>query len=303
MTTATTTTEHTITVAAPQDVVYGLIADVSRWPACFPPTVHAERISGGDAEEVIRIWAFANGEVRNWASRRWCDPGASRIRFRQEISSPPVASMGGQWSLTAAPGGGTVVVLTHDFTTVGNDPAQVEWVRTAIDRNSTAELNAVRATTELADRTITFEDSVLVQGNRDVVYDFVYRCQDWPDRLPHVARVDLREDAPGIQLMEMDTRSPDGDPHTTTSVRVCFAPDRIVYKQTVMPPVMSAHVGEWRFSTQADGVLATSRHTVVVDPDAAPAMSLGELKDRVRGALGANSRATLAHAKQHAEST
>ena len=55
------------------------------------------------------------------------------------------------------------------------------------------------------------------------------------ERLPHVARVVLTEDTPGLQFLEMDTRTKDGSTHTTKSVRVCFPDTRIAYKQITLP--------------------------------------------------------------------
>ncbi|HEX5404362.1 MAG TPA: aromatase/cyclase [Pseudonocardiaceae bacterium] len=302
-------TEHTITVAARPEHAYDVIADVSAWPHLFPPTVHAEEVSREGDEQVIRLWAFANGEVRSWTSRRWLDETGLRIRFRQEASSAPVASMGGEWIMRPSDGG-TEVALLHDFTAVDDDPAQVEWITKAIDRNSGQELESLRQTAErLAgdDRlVVSFADSVVIDGKLPDVYDFIYRCQDWPDRLPHVSRLDVAEDDSGVQVMEMDTRSPDGDVHTTKSVRVCFADDRIVYKQTMTPKIMTAHTGEWQFAECDDGVLATSRHTVMIAADAVPDVlgpdrTVDDARGAIRTALGTNSLTTLRRAKAYVE--
>lgn len=307
--TRTHTVEHTITAAARPEHTYGVIADVAAWPHLFPPTVHAEEVERSGAEQVIRIWAFADGQVRDWTSRRWLDPVRGRIRFRQEVSPPPVAFMGGEWIMRPA-GERTEVVLTHEFGALGDDPATAEWIGQVVDRNSGQELESVRRNAERMatdDRLVlTFDDAVVIAGPLVEVYDFVYRCADWPDRLPHVARLEVTENEQGVQVMEMDTRSPDGDVHTTASVRVCFPHDRIVYKQTTTPKIMTAHTGQWLFSEAADGVLATSRHTVVIDPTAVPAVlgpegTVEGAREAIRRALGTNSLTTLRCAKAHVE--
>jgi aromatase len=140
------------------------------------------------------------------------------------------------------------------------------------------------------------------------VYAFLDRADLWPERLPHVARLDLTEDEPGVQRMDMDTRSPDGSTHNTTSVRVCFE-DRnmIVYKQLRVPVAMSGHTGRWVIESLGDGtVRATSWHTVTLDPEGVraalgPGATLAEARALVRKALGTNSSTTLRHAKQFAE--
>lgn len=301
--------EHRITVSAPPGLVYSLIADVGQWPRIFPPTVHVEYLERSGTEERIRLWATANGEVKTWTSRRSLDPGARRIEFRQEVSQPPVASMGGVWVIESRPGSGCVVRLSHDYRAVDDDPAGLAWIEQAVDRNSEAELAALKATAELgaeADRLqLTFDDTMRSTGTARELYDFVHDAASWPERLPHVASVSLTENARGVQLLEMDTKTADGSTHTTTSVRVCMPSYKIVYKQTVLPALMTVHTGSWFFEDSADGAVATSRHTVQLKPSAVAGVlgagaTIEDARDFVREALGANSMATLGHAASFA---
>jgi aromatase len=142
------------------------------------------------------------------------------------------------------------------------------------------------------------------------VFDFLNEANLWNVRLPHVARVDLTEPTPGVQVLEMDTLTKDGKKHTTRSVRVCFPTERIVYKQIVLPALMTLHTGCWTIAADpADGaaLTVTSQHTVsineanihrVLGPDA----DVAAARTFVQGALSANSLATLRHAKEFAES-
>jgi aromatase len=303
-------TSHRARVAAPADTAYGIVADVTSWPLHFPPTVHAVRLSGDDREERIRIWALAGGRPRTWVSARRLAPGTRTVEFEQAEPSPPVASMGGAWRITDDGAGGCAVELTHHYAAAGDDPDALALIDRAVETNSTAELDALRraaeTTADAAGLTLDFTDDEIVHGSVDDAYEFVNACDKWPERLPHVLRVDLTEDEPGLQFMEMDTRSPDGSSHTTASGRVCLPGNRIVYKQTTLPPVMRTHHGEWTFRPGADGTVRVgSRHTVVIDPDAARELSpdgLGPVRTKIRETLGANSRATLRAAKEHAES-
>ncbi|MFC4908386.1 aromatase/cyclase [Actinomadura gamaensis] len=303
-------TEHTIELAAPAEAVYGLIADVSRWPWIFPPTVHAERIEGDDAEEVIRLWAGAGDDVKSWTSRRRLDPAALRVSFRQEKSAPPVASMGGEWLLEPLPGDRTRVRLLHDFTAV--DEASTGWLEDVVDRNSAAELAALRRVAELGPELeevmLTFDDVTEAAGSAADAYEFIDRADRWPERLPHVVKVDFREDEDGVQTLGMETKAKDGSTHTTRSFRVGFPNERIVYKQLVLPALLSVHTGTWLFEPSPDGarVAITSRHTVAIKRSAVKDV-LGEdatvqdARRYVRNALGANSRATLRLAGEYAE--
>lgn len=299
---------HEITVHAPADDIYQLIAGVENWPLMFPPTIHADHVERGEKEERIRIWATANGEAKQWTSYRELDPDGRRVTFRQEVSSPPVAAMGGTWIIESAGQGTSLVRLLHSFRAVGDDADSLRWIEAAVDRNSRSELAALKAHAEsaAAGDLVTFEDSVLVNGSAKDVYDFINEADQWPERLPHVARVRFAEPSPGLQTLEMDTTAGDGSAHTTTSVRVCFPHRKIVYKQTKLPALMSLHVGQWTVADSGSRVVATSRHTVTVNR-ASIAQVLGRDAEAVdaeaylRKALSANSLATLGHARDYAE--
>jgi aromatase len=300
--------EHTVDVAAPPEVPFQIIADVTRWPYLFTPTVHAERVRGDHAEEIIQIWAFADDKVRTWTSLRRLDPAALRVTFEQQKSVPPVSSMGGSWQMLPAADGGTRVVLGHDFAAIGDDEAQADWIESVVDRNSGAELAGLKAAAELDldELLFSFDDTVTINGTAEAVYDYLYRCDLWPERLPHVASLLLVEDEPGVQVMTMDTQAPDGSTHTTKSVRICFGPREIVYKQTVLPKVMAAHTGSWKVKPVAGGVEVTSRHTVLLRPETftaliGPAATAADARRLVRHSLGTNSRTTLQHARAYVE--
>lgn len=303
--------EHEITVEAPAAEVYRLIAEVGNWPLIFPPTVHVDHLERGAREERIRIWATANGAAKGWTSRRTLDPEARRITFRQEVSAPPVASMGGTWIIEPAGEGASRVRLLHDYRAVDDDPEGLEWIDQAVDRNSRSELAALKGNVERvtgsAELTLSFTDSLEIKGAAKDVYDFINEAQLWSERLPHVKQVSLTEDSPGLQVLRMDTLTKDGSVHTTESIRVCFPHSRIVYKQTTLPALMNLHTGYWQFEESADGITtATSQHTVILNTENITRIlgeeaGIPEAREFIRNALGNNSRATLGHAKAYAE--
>ncbi|WP_242888602.1 aromatase/cyclase [Actinomadura litoris] len=304
--------EHTVTVRAPAAEVYRLLADVGNWPRLFPPTVHVERLGEMDGGERIQIWATANGEAKGWTSRRLLDPEARRIEFAQEVTVPPVAAMGGTWIVDAVSDEESLVRLLHHYRAIDDDPDGLAWIDSAVDRNSDAELAALKANAELGgtepDRLLSFQDSLRVEGSAKDVYDFLNEAGLWAERLPHVARVGLTEERPGLQILEMDTRTADGSTHTTKSVRVCFPHERIVYKQITLPALMDLHTGYWLLEEDGqDGVLVTSQHTVVLNTENITKVlgadaGVPESARFVRNALSRNSTATLGHAKEYAES-
>jgi aromatase len=155
--------------------------------------------------------------------------------------------------------------------------------------------------------TLSFEDSVRVEGSAKDVFDFLNEADRWTERLPHVASVEFTEDTPGLQTLRMDTRTKDGSTHTTESVRVAFPHRKIAYKQTTLPALLDLHTGYWQLDEEPDGTTtATSQHTVIINADAiaqvlGPDAGVPEARTFLREALGGNSRATLGHAKRYAE--
>ncbi|MDX3645869.1 aromatase/cyclase [Streptomyces sp. MB09-02B] len=302
--------EHEITVSAPATAVYRLIAEVQNWPRIFPPTIYVDHVEQGEHEERIRIWATANGEPKNWTSRRTLDPQRLRITFRQETSAPPIASMGGTWIIEALTADRSRVRLLHDYRAIDDDADSLAWIDEAVDRNSRSELAALKKNVEAAhaarDLTFSFEDTVHINGSAKDVFDFVNEADKWPQRLPHVATVRFTEPSAGLQELEMDTRAKDGSVHTTKSYRVTFPHDRIAYKQVTLPALMTLHTGYWTFTPDDHGVTASSQHTVTINTENITRIlgadaTVEDAKNYVRSALSTNSRATLGHAKHHAE--
>ena len=307
--------EHEITVAAPAVAVYELIADTENWPRIFPPSIYVDQVevetlADGLYTERIRIWATANDTVKNWTSRRVLDQEKLRIDFRQEVSSPPVAAMGGAWLIEQVSDEESLVRLLHDYRAIDDDPASLAWIDEAVDRNSLSELAALKSNVEFAhtaaELTFSFTDTVYVNGAAKDLYDFVNEAHLWTERLPHVASVRFSEPSPGLQSLEMDTRAKDGSTHTTKSYRVTFPHHKIAYKQVTLPALMTLHTGYWTFEETDNGVAASSQHTVTINP-ANIARILGEdatvadAREYVQTALSTNSCATLGHAKAYAE--
>lgn len=302
--------EHQITVAAPPETVFQLIANVENWPQIFPPTIYVDYLERREKDERIRIWATANGEAKKWDSYRVLDPANLRIDFHQEVSTPPVAAMNGAWVIEPDPETGTRIRLLHDYRAIGDDPTNLKWIDDAVDRNSRSELAALKVNLErvhaAAELTFSFEDTVAIRGAAQDAYDLVNEANLWADRLPHVAKVRMAEETPGLQTLEMDTRAKDGSVHTTKSFRVTFPGRRIAYKQVTLPALMTLHTGYWSFTDDGVEASASSQHTVVLNTENIPRIlgegaSVADARSYVRTALSTNSRITLECAKAYAE--
>jgi aromatase len=310
METTATHTEHTIAVSAAPSAAFGVIADAVNWPLVFLPTIHLDREDLGDGAERIHVWALANNEVKHWTSIRHLDPDRLTVKFNQEKSSPPIGMMSGEWIVEEQPDGGSLVRLLHDFRAIDDDPADLQWIVDAVDRNSHTELATLKATAEgMAEREsllVQWDDSVPSGGSAADAFEFVWNANEWPSRLPHVGRMTVEEPEPNVQVMEMDTVTKDGSAHTTKSIRVAFPSRKIVYKQTTLPVLLSVHTGHWLFEDAPEGCMLTSRHTAIIKPDAIAEVlgtdaTVQDARDYIQTALTANSRATMEHTKTFTE--
>jgi aromatase len=313
------TTTHAIEAEAPATTVYDLLAASGNWPAVFEPTVFVDPLERGEAAdgasfERFRLWATVNGRVVSWSSRRELDPARLRITFRQEHSTPPIASMAGSWQVEQTGSGRCRITLVHEFTTVDGTEQSAQWITAALDRNSTAELGQLARLAGLDARYAadgglvdTFEDTFDIDAPPAAIYEFIDRGDLWQERLPHVEESVLVLGEDGAQHLALTTVTPDGGRHQTASTRIRVDSGRLAYKQDKTPELLLGHAGVWTVAPLDGGTRtrATSRHTFTLRPDAIePVLGAGttvaSARAHMRQALGANSRATLEHAAKFA---
>ncbi|MFE6829195.1 aromatase/cyclase [Streptomyces sp. NPDC057690] len=302
---------HTVHVAAPAGVVYAVLADAARLPLYFSPSIHVERLESDGERERLRMWSLLDGQLKSWTSWRHLDPVERRIEFRQELPAAAHSSMSGILHARSRGPHRTELELQYDVSVTGDLPEVGAWTGRAADGSSRTQFADLKSIAErwtrLDDLVLSFEDAVRVNGPAELVYDFLYRAGDWPGPVPHVARADLTEDAPGVQRLTTQTLTEYGS-YTTDSVRICFPhAGRIVHKETTPHTLLEAHTGEWSVVPDESGVSVIAQHSVVLREENITAVlgehaGLGQARRQVREELGRDSRALLAHAKQHAES-
>lgn len=303
---------HHVRVAAPAGVVYALIADAVRWPLYFSSSVHVERLEFDGERERLRMWHLMDGRLKTWISWRRLDPVARRAEFRQEPPASPLASMGGAVSVRDRGPHESELELRYGFSVAGDLPGDAAWAQRAADGDSRTRLADLKRSAErwtrLDELTLTFEDSVRIEGPAEPAYDFLYRAGEWPAVVPHVLGADLTEDAPGVQRLVTEELSEDG-PHRGGAVRLCFPhAGRILYKQTATPALLAAHTGEWSLLPDETGATLTAQQSVVLREENITAVlgahaDLAHARRHVRETLGRDARSLLALAKRHAEST
>lgn len=146
-------TEHTVTVEAPADVVYAVLEDIEGYCKLFPPTESSTLLEQSDTHQIARLVVDVSGQTQSWVTRRDLDSRRRVIAYRQLDNAPMIQYMGGEWRALPLDDTHTQLVITHDFAArateaVPSEERATELLRAAVDRNSHADLDAVRAESE-----------------------------------------------------------------------------------------------------------------------------------------------------------
>jgi ribosome-associated toxin RatA of RatAB toxin-antitoxin module len=299
-------TKRSVRIAAPAAVAFDLVRDVDRWTQLFTGVAYAKRsVTGADTDE-ITVWLLREDErVEAVTSQRTVDAHAGRITVIDDPSPAPFRSSRSEWQVTEDGENSCTISYTAEQSVDG--PADVHAAR--LDAWAGAFLAELQAAaeqyTELDDLIISFEDELFIAGDLSDVYGLLYRAAEWPERFPHVKRIVLSEEVPNVQFFDMDTVTPEGRSHTTRSVRVCFPESLIVYKQIVLPPLLNAHTGHWKFTATREGMIAAAKHTATIKRSGLHLLGDGttvlDARKYLRRVLSANSMANLRYAKEYAE--
>ncbi|MFJ3964859.1 SRPBCC family protein [Streptomyces sp. NPDC090036] len=298
------TSERTARIAAPAGVVYGLLADAVRWPLLLPAPVHVERIDFDGVRERLRLWDADGDRIRSHHLHRVLHPHARTVEFEQEDTARPGAPTTGTWTVQERGTAHSLVTLRRHRTLDAAPAAATAHSRREWESEpdlQLAHLTAVAERWEHLDRLLlSFEDSAHIDGPAELVYDFLHRIQDWPERLPHVESAEVSEDVPGVQLAAVDTcATPDGRTRSTRVARLCFpSAARIVFKELRTPEPLAAHTGEWSLVPEGDGVRVVCAQQVMLREDATGAgpgddAGLAEARRHVRTWLGRAAAETL----------
>ncbi|WP_285549090.1 SRPBCC family protein [Streptomyces lavendulae] len=305
---------YAVDAAAPAGALYTLVADVTQWPLFLPDTVHVERLDfDGVADRYVR-WADAGGELRRSLVRRTLDAGGRRVLFHEERPDAPVTASGGSWCVEELAPGWSRLNLEREITLDGGRAAEAERAVARAEESAWAALGGLRVAAErwrrLDELTVSFEESVRIEGPAEPVYEFLYGVGSWPGRVAHVLEAEVSEDRPGVQRTRLVNLADDGSAYPTEGSRVCFpAAGRIVFKRTRPHPLLAAHAGEWCVEPDVSGVTVSCRHDVLLDeravgrrpgPGAEPAAELAAARRYVREVVGRESRAVLEPATRYA---
>jgi C7-C12 aromatase (ARO/CYC) len=289
-------------VDAPPEVTFDLIRETERLPYLSRTILHTERDERSQQEDLVQIWTVTDREeVWSRISRRRFNRAELRVDVIDEHADGRPAGVRGTWRLRPVSPDKVEVELSQEV----DDPGQAERFEAARLDMLNAIADAASRRAELADLVVDFADPLFVAGAAEDAYQILYEADKWPERLAHVSRIDMTETVRNVQFFDMDTSTPDGRSHTTRSVRLCFPPKKIVYKQIKLPALLDAHTGHWLFTPDRDGLIIEARHTAVIKPSAleilGPGTTVTDARRYLRRVLSANSMTNLRLAKQFAE--
>lgn len=294
------TTRYSATASATIEVVFGLMADVQWWNTFHAPSIHAELLNESSGSKTYRHWWVVDDHtVKNFTATWRTDRIAGAIDFELFPKGEDRPAVVGQWLLSDA---SDETIIAVKFKSTSNEiEADLRGLLDAV-------VDAAEQHEQRQNLVVDFEDPLFVSGPLEPAYAYLYDCAKWPERIPHVVRLDLEESPDGqVQFFDMDTHTPDGVPHTTRSVRICVPGNIIVYKQIGLPALLDGHTGHWRFTPTREGVWLGARHTAVIKPSALEVLGEGTTVDDarkyLRKVLGTNSMGNLRFAKQYAEET
>lgn len=281
-------TVQSVDCAAPAAGYYVLVADPMTWPVLFPGALDVRPLDGAGRFEVDTL---VGDRVQTAVICVDPDPDRLTVGVRSDGPSAPVANSG--WEFQPGTDGGSRIVLHRRYEPEGAEGYGISEL---------AALRELGAGGHPVDELVfSFADRVELEVGVAEAYSFVDRSDRWPNVLPHVSRVVLDESRPGVQVMEMDTVTVDGHTHTTRSVRLCRPSRRIAYTQLVPPALLLGHSGVWEFAAAGAVTVVTARHSMAINPVAVAEVlgserTVADARQYLRDLLGANSRATLAHA-------
>jgi len=147
-------TEHCVTIDAPIQLVYDVLADVEGYATLFPYTQAVTLLESSPDYQIARFQVDVSGKVQSWTSRRDLDNTHRIIYYKQLQTAPLVESMGGEWRCYSLRETQTQLVITHDFAVRAAVDGLVagqftpekaeEMLRSAVERNSTTELEVLK---------------------------------------------------------------------------------------------------------------------------------------------------------------
>jgi len=301
-------TERDTVVAAPAPDVLALLSAVADWPLLLARIVHVEPLALDGAARLARVWGLSTHGIDDWVCRVLADPAAGALHVAHVVARPPASALSARWHATPINPGHSRLILSQEFEAIADDPDAVRLLGRLFGATAESDLASLRDAAEIHTAhpgcRFTFGERVSLErgDSADAAFDFLSRPEKWPENLPGIASVALREEQPGTQWLEMGVEEPDGSVRAELTARVCFPRRRLIVQKDVRPRVLLfSHTSSFSVERHADGTAISCHHTVVLDPGAVaaalgPEATLADASDKVRRVVSAESLVTLRRA-------
>ncbi|MFJ9109803.1 SRPBCC family protein [Streptomyces sp. NPDC102283] len=297
---------HSVSVDAPVDAVFDLIADVEQHRRIFPSVLHTAYVERDDAGDRVERWSWVQplDAVRTWRARRELHRAAGRITFAHENPAAPLTAASGEWSFTARSDGSTEVELRHAYELDASASGGEEAVA-LLDRGAAAQLEQlkgfVEAREDIAELEVSYEARLVIDEPIEDVYNYFYEADRWNERIPHCLSASAQEDVEHLQVVVMDVQVPSGALHTTKQARVCFPGEKIVWRQLEgLPPLDDMLYGYMAFEQTPEGVLVRTGQTELLKRNgvAKRGWTVAEAKEHVAEVRGGRNLDSLKSAQE-----
>lgn len=297
---------HSVTVDAPADVVFDLIADVEQHRRIFPSVLHTAYLEREAAGDRVERWSWIRplDAVRTWRARRELDRAAKLITFVHEDPEAPLTAASGAWSFKALSDGSTEVELRHEYTLHGPASGGDQAVA-LLDRGAAAQLEQLKAFVEaredIAELEVSYEAQLVIDEPIEAVYNYFYEADRWSERIPHCLSASAKEDVEHLQVVVMDVQVPSGALHTTKQARVCFPGEKIIWRQLEgLPPLDDMLYGYMAFEQTPEGVLVRTGQTELLKRNgvAKRGWTVAEAKEHVAEVRGGRNLDSLKSAQE-----
>ncbi len=140
------------------------------------------------------------------------------------------------------------------------------------------------------------ETSIGMRCSPQMAYQAIYEMDKWPEKLPHVKRIETLYNDGIYQEFLMDVLS-DSGMIQVRSIRRCIPDEGITFFQPKPPKFLKHHCGGWTFKNQATGCIVTTWHQWNLEPkiahDLFPAKDNATTEERITNVLLAHAELAL----------
>ncbi len=149
------------------------------------------------------------------------------------------------------------------------------------------------------------EANLEISCTPEEAYRAIYEMHKWPEKLPHVKRIEILYNDGVYQEFLMDVESSNSEMIQVRSIRRCVPDEGIVFFQPTPPKFLKHHCGGWSFQKLATGCCVKTWHQWNLEPQKAkelfPTKDNISTNDRISSLLLTHAELALSTWKERLE--